>query len=116
LKAYSLPKKIVLKKNADFKSIFKDGIRLSTDHFFAVFVVHSDLKVGFASSKEIRTKPKRNRIKRIARELWRLNYQKFNLNVHVVIIAKPSILETNFNDLTQEFCFLLQKIQNRIKQ
>ena len=58
--------------------------------------------VGYTASKKIGNAIKRNKAKRIMRELAKKILIKGKINTYFVLIAKPSILEANFIDLLEE--------------
>ena len=55
------------------------------------------------ASKKIGNAIKRNRAKRIMREIVRLNKNSLPQNIHMAIIARKNILYGNFSDITESF-------------
>ena len=58
--------------------------------------------VGFTATKKIGNAVKRNKAKRIMRELAKKICNKGKTNTYYVLIAKASILDANFKDLLNE--------------
>jgi ribonuclease P protein component len=63
MKPQSLPKACLLRKKGEFDAVYRHGIRVHGANFSLMISIHGQLK-GAA---------KRNRIKRIIREFFRLN-------------------------------------------
>lgn len=110
----SLPKSIIL-KSSEFHPVFKDGLFVHNEYFTIFFVRGTDLKVGFAAPKKCGSKPTRNKLKRIGRELWRTNYRKYDLPAHLVILVhvvnltvRHIIREKKINSLLAEIDELLR--------
>ncbi len=66
--------------------------------------------VGYTASKKIGNAVKRNRAKRIMRELARKIIINCKTNSYYVLIAKPSLLEEKFDNLLLE---LKEKINDQ---
>ena len=64
--------------------------------------LNSKIGVGYTATKKIGNAVKRNKAKRIMRELAKKILIKGKINTYYVLIAKPSILEANFIDLLEE--------------
>lgn len=73
----------------DFLRIGAEGKRLRTEHFIVLYR-KNDLgfcRLGITVSKKIGGAVKRNRVKRILREFFRLNREKFSISSDLVFIA-----------------------------
>ncbi len=64
--------------------------------------LEKSIGVGYTASKKIGNAVKRNKAKRIMRELARKVIIKGKINSYYVLIAKSSLLEENFNSLLIE--------------
>ena len=72
--------------------------------------LNDSLKVGYIVSKKLGGAVKRNRAKRIMRELVRRNMHKYGkYNNYYLLIAKKKIFDTSFKNLEEEFLELLLK-------
>lgn len=86
----SFPKELKIRTNSEYEEIFGKSKRLSTDHFNILFAPNSlgypraGLVVG---KKAVPGAVDRNRIKRVLREVFRLNKSLFG-SMDVVFIAK----------------------------
>jgi ribonuclease P protein component len=92
----------------------KTGRRIQNDYFIAVFSPgrHSRSRLGITVTKKVGGAVKRNKIKRLVREFFRLNRQFLSGVWDINIIAKNHIA-----DITSEkACRSLQNIFNRISR
>ena len=64
--------------------------------------LEKSIGVGYTASKKIGNAVKRNRAKRIMRELARKIIIKGKINSYYVLIAKSSLLDETFNNLITE--------------
>jgi ribonuclease P protein component len=94
-----LPREIILKSKSEIDRVIKSGKKITRDSF-NVFVRQSEqTRVAFLVSKKIGTAVMRNRMKRLFREGYRLNKDKF-LDKEVVIIINRFI--NNFQKIFTE--------------
>ena len=72
--------------------------------------VKETFRVGYVATKKLGNAVKRNRAKRIMRELIRKNISKHSqYNYFYVLIAKKTIFDTSLQNLENEFVKLLLK-------
>ena len=64
--------------------------------------LNGDIGVGYTATKKIGNAVKRNKAKRIMRELAKKILNNGKINSYYVLIAKSSILETKFDNLLLE--------------
>ena len=64
--------------------------------------LENSIGVGYTASKKIGNAVKRNRAKRIMRELARKIIINCKINSYYVLIAKPSLLDEKFENLLIE--------------
>ena len=70
-----LPRKCILKKKKDFQAVYSRG-KSYANRFLVLYVFQSKEfqgKVGFAAGRKLGNAVKRNRIKRLLRESYRLH-------------------------------------------
>tara|TARA_Y100000746_G_scaffold202457_1_gene187922 strand:+ start:53 stop:385 length:333 start_codon:yes stop_codon:yes gene_type:complete len=95
-----------IKKRATFVHIRNKGIFIPSKNMNIQKLTDQDLNnkigVGYTATKKIGNAVKRNKAKRIMRELAKKILIKGKINTYFVLIAKPSILEANFIDLLEE--------------
>ena len=83
------------------KGFFKKGKNLNIQILHKQNLNNS-IGIGYTATKKIGNAIKRNKAKRIMRELAKKILIKGKINTYFVLIAKPSILEANFIDLLEE--------------
>ena len=106
------PQLFTIKKRATFVNIRDKGVFTRGINFNIQKLINQDLEnkigVGYTATKKIGNAVKRNKAKRIMRELAKKILIKGKTNTYYVLIAKTSILDTKFKDLLEE----LEKIIN----
>jgi len=100
LKKYGLPKTERLKKKREIRRLFSKGSRFSRGNLVIIYRPGEGRKAGFVASKEIGGSVKRNRIRRILREAYRMNKDIFK-DLKVIFYARGHLdLDTVQNILT----------------
>ena len=101
-----------IKKRATFVNIRENGVFIRGNNINIQKLINKDLDnkigVGYIVTKKIGNAVKRNKAKRIMRELAKKILIKCKTNTYYVLIAKTSILDIKFKDLLHE----LEKIIN----
>ena len=64
--------------------------------------LNNSIGVGYIATKKIGKAVKRNKARRIMKELAKKILIKGKINSYFVLIAKPSLLQTSFEDLFRE--------------
>jgi ribonuclease P protein component len=90
------------------------GTSIHGECFTIFYLQDSELKIGFAVSNKIRTKPKRNRLKRMAREGVRCFFRQVSIHAHIVIIGKPRALLSNYLVIQKEIEQHFIEIEKRL--
>ena len=100
------PQLFTIKKRTTFIHIKNNGIFIRSDNINVQILrnqnIDNKIGVGYTATKKIGNAVKRNRAKRIMRELAKKILIKGKINTYYVLIAKTSILDSNFNDLLKE--------------
>ena len=100
------PQLFTIKKRATFVHIRDNGIFIRSKNVNIQRLIDQDLDdkigVGYTATKKIGNAVKRNKAKKIMRELAKKILIKCKTNTYYVLIAKSSILETKFKDLLEE--------------
>lgn len=100
---YIFPAKNRIKKRRDFVSIRNRGRRLKTPHFYIhVLSENGGLRLGVTVSKRVGNAPVRNRVKRLLREFFRLNYDKLPAKVDISIVARHNAGLLSLAEVTDE--------------
>ena len=106
------PQLFTIKKRATFVHIRDNGVFIRSNNLNVQKLINQDLDnkigVGYTATKKIGNAVKRNKAKRIMRELAKKILIKCKKNTYFVLIAKTSILDIKFKDLLEE----LDKIIN----
>ena len=106
------PKLFTIKKRSTFVNIRENGAFIRSKNINLQKLINQDLDnkigVGYTATKKIGNSVKRNKAKRIMRELAKKILIKCKTNTYYVLIAKTSILDIKFKDLLEE----LEKITN----
>lgn len=114
LKKFSFLKKNRLSNNCDFENVLKNG-KLLKCKFFTLKILKNNLeypRLGIRINKKIGNAVKRNKIKRMIKEIFRMNKNEFNENIDIVLIPYSNILSANFDTLNKEFLKLLNLNKN----
>jgi ribonuclease P protein component len=107
-----LPKKNRIPKG-DFKNIFSKGKPIYTNYFILKYIQNPNLKnpqFAVVASKKVGNAVKRNRTKRIIREILRMYTPKVKSTIQIIIICKPSITSVKHQQLEKEISSVLGKI------
>jgi ribonuclease P protein component len=114
-KKYPLHKSSILKSD-EFAAIFANGYSLRQKYFLFLFVPAESVKIGFVVKKNRKTAVKRNKIKRIERELWRISSPLFSLSASIIVAAGESVLDCSFKPLTEDFMAGLCRIESALRE
>ena len=92
---YSFTKADRILKRHEFLALAKSGRRIQNENFIAVFAPgrHDRSRLGVTVTKKVGQAVKRNRIKRLVREFFRLNRQIISGAWDINIIAKNQIAD-----------------------
>ena len=105
---FNLSKDEILRRKDDFNQIFKFGKVIKGNHVSIIFLKADSRKIGFVVSRRIKKAVVRNRYKRVLREIYRLNKDKFPEQGYIILVAKG--ISENFWTLKNETIELLQQI------
>ena len=106
MKDNSLSKSEILTDKREFNFIFKQGQYKRGDLIDILHVSSEDFKIGFAVSRRVRGSVRRNRLKRMMKEIYRNNKEHFPEKKHLILLAKK--FEPAFSDLRKE---ILEKVR-----
>ena len=95
-----------IKKRSTFLMVREKGSFIRGKNLNLQILINQDLNdsigVGYIATKKIGKAVKRNKAKRIMKELAKKTLIKGKINSYFVLIAKPSLLQTSFEDLFRE--------------
>ena len=106
---FSFKKEERIRKRADFIDLNLHGKRYYTKHFLVILKQNRrDItRLGIAVSKTVGNSVKRNRIKRLIREFFRLNKQQIPKGYDILVIALRKDNKLTFSGTQEELGGLL---------
>ncbi len=122
---FGFPKSQRLLSSAQFKFVFNNGQKFVLRNFILLFVKRAldgeaekspaQLpRMGVVASKKVGNAVVRNRVKRMIREVFRLNWPQTGSilqNLDMVIIAKSQASQVTYQVLQEEFLYAVKKIK-----
>jgi ribonuclease P protein component, eubacterial len=94
-------KKEILRKKSDFDAIYRAGESVP-DRYVVLFYRKNDLpytRTAFLASKKVGNSVQRNRAKRLMRESYRLNEDRFSAGYDLIFIARNTIEGKKLKDV-----------------
>jgi ribonuclease P protein component len=106
-----------IRKRKDYLAIYQQGTRGYAKHFIVITKKNSlgIKRLGITVGKKVGNAVKRNRIKRILREFFRLNKSRLSASQDILIIAKVGIPALRYRDVCAELEGLLLEKTDAIK-
>lgn len=97
MKLYGLPKTHLLKKNREFDRVYRLGKRCKGNGFSVIYLQseQKDSRLGISVQRKTGNAVRRNRIKRIIREVFRLHRSLFPSSADIVITVRQSFSAEN---------------------
>lgn len=108
----SFSRKYRLSKSSDFKRVFTKGKRTATP-LFVIYSLRNHLpysRLGIQVKARIGTAVRRNRIKRIVREVFRRIKEESPETLDLVFIAEKGLREIQFRSFEAEFQKVWKKL------
>jgi len=109
-----LPRKYKLKRDNDFRKVFKQG-RYSQGGFIRLKFLKNDLKysrfafvIGLKISKKA---VQRNKIRRWLEHIVRLEFDQIRAGFDFVVLVEPEIVKKNYQEIEQELDSLFKKVK-----
>ena len=104
MRPYSFPKQERLLNRTDFVNLNRLGKRYHAKHFIIILKKNGSgiNRLGITVSKKIGNAVKRNKIKRLVREFFRLNKKYFPVYCDIIIIGKKNSYLLNYTDIKEE--------------
>ena len=106
-----LPRSRILKKKKDFQAVYSRG-KSYANRFLVLYVFRShglQGKVGFAAGKKLGNAVKRNRVKRLLRESYRLHQVEIEEGFSLLLVGRKAALDVKCQDLEKAFLALGRK-------
>lgn len=92
-----LPKSDLVRKGWEYQSVYKDGKRLHGKGFSLIFLDNGTdrNRLGISVHRKIRGAVRRNRMKRIIREAFRIHRSSFPQGMDIVFTVRPDFALRN---------------------
>ncbi|MBI4777657.1 ribonuclease P protein component [Candidatus Desantisbacteria bacterium] len=121
---YGLPKTQRLLQLSEFNAVYSRGIAYH-HRFFVLFVLKvapspettlgqtqgsaPTRRVGIVAGKKVGGAVRRNRAKRLLREAYRLNKNKFIQGLDIVLVAKRMLPDLTFHEVEKNLLYIFKK-------
>jgi ribonuclease P protein component len=94
-----------IRKQSDFARIYKNGSRYRGRYFNLVYLTNdlNHSRIASVASKKVGNAVKRNKVKRWMRALFRRNKGLLNASLDLIMIAKPGMPDSNWNEILDEY-------------
>ena len=117
---YNFSTDVRIRCATDYKSVFDGALfKVHQPHFLflAKLTEQPNSRLGIVvAKKKVRRAHERNRIKRLARESFRLHQPNFASDIDVVVMPKVGIETITNAELYQQLDFAWQKLQRLAKK
>ena len=104
MKTCSFGKDERIRKRKDYLKTYRNGTRIDSKNFIIILSRNQSgtKRLGITVTKKVGNSVKRNRIKRLLREFFRLNKNKLPDSQDIVIIVKKEIPSLKYQDVCVE--------------
>ena len=106
---------ITLKKNKEYRHVYSRG-KSYADRYLVIYYLSNNLDVcrfGFTVSKKTGNAVTRNRVRRLLKEVCRLNSNVFTGGFDLVLVARRSIVGLDFWRVEESLLRIIKKIYKR---
>lgn len=107
------PKSARLLKREQFRRVYQNGSKLHAKYFTAFVLPNAEgqPRLGITVTRKIGKASKRNRARRLVREVFRRNKWRIDRGIDIVINVKGELLEASYQDLEGDFLNFLERIR-----
>jgi ribonuclease P protein component len=113
---FMLPREHRLTDRRDFQRVFHHGQSFANRYLVIYYLKNRNsgtFRVGFSVSKKVGKAVVRNRVKRLLREAFRLQSGQIREPYDLVVIARPSAAELEFDRMMQNVQHLLKNMDRQ---
>ena len=104
-----------LKKNQDFQKVYRNGTSKG-NRYLVMYVLKNQYmknRLGISVSKKVGNSVVRHRLTRLIRESYRLNEEKFDRNLDIVVIARNSAKDRSYQEIESALMHLAGRMKIR---
>ena len=107
-----------LKKNRDFQQVYKRGTSKANRYLVMYMLPNQHMKnrLGISVSKKVGNSVVRHRITRLIRESYRLNEEKFQKDLDIVVIARNSAKDRSYHEIESALINLAERHEITVSQ
>lgn len=107
-----MKKTVSLKKNYEFVRIYKKG-RFFAGRYLVIYTMKNPFsanRLGITVNKKVGKSVKRNRVKRLIRESYRMYEEFVPEGLDIIFVARNVQSEFGYDEIHREMKFLLKKV------
>lgn len=111
----NFPKSSRLLKRDEFRRVYDEGRKVQARYFTAFVLTnsHEQPRIGITVTRKAGKSVRRNRARRLVREVFRKNKLLVPQGVDMVINVKQILIDARYSDLEEDFTAFLKRIGNR---
>ena len=102
-----------LRRRHEFQKVYDQGAR-THGRLMTVFVLRQEnepTRLGIAATKKLGGAVKRNRAKRLIREVFRQHANPMGL--HIVVVPRPALLEASYESIEADYASCIERRSRR---
>jgi len=102
-----------LKKNSDFNVVYSKR-RSMANKLLIIYITENELnnsRVGFVVSKKVGNSVIRSKVKRLMKESYRINDNRFKLGYDIIFIARAECKNSTFNEIESAIIHLMKRMK-----
>ena len=99
-----------LKNNREFQAVYRQG-KSKPNKYMVMYVLpndHNEIRIGISVSKKVGNSVVRHRLARLIREAYRLNKEGLAVGWDIVVIARNSAKDKNYQQIESAFMHLIE--------
>ena len=107
-----------LKKNRYFQQVYNRGTS-KANRYLVMYVLpnqHMKNRLGISVSKKVGNSVVRHRITRLIRESYRLNEERFQKDLDIVVIARNSAKDRSYHEIESALINLAERHEITVSQ